>query len=84
MSPLWEHGEARFFVTETGSFGIAKNGLRAGDAVCVFAGGKVLFLLREYRDGHRLIGCAYVHGQMDGEAANLLDDPSTSRKFKIF
>jgi hypothetical protein len=68
-----------FFITTSGYIGIGPSDLRQGDNVCVFGGGRVPFAIRsqdslplegpnaEIRKYH-LIGDAYVHGIMRGEA----------------
>jgi hypothetical protein len=68
-----------FFITKGGYMGIGPSDLRQGDNVCVFGGGRVPFVIRsqdsppleglnaESRKYH-LIGDAYVHGIMRGEA----------------
>jgi hypothetical protein len=66
-----------FFITKSGYLGIGPPGTQLGDQVWIFHGGKVPFVMRsatEYGDsyGHDkllLVGDAYVHGIMDGEAA---------------
>ncbi|KAJ4310661.1 hypothetical protein N0V94_008334 [Neodidymelliopsis sp. IMI 364377] len=64
-----------FFVTKSGYMGIGPERTRAGDQVWVFHGGNVPFVMRkvgkeEEGDGPllKLVGDAYVHGIMDGEA----------------
>ena len=42
---------------------------RSGDYICIFAGAPCPFVVRERPEGdYILIGSAYVHGMMDGEA----------------
>ncbi|KAF2454933.1 heterokaryon incompatibility protein-domain-containing protein [Lineolata rhizophorae] len=68
-------GGRRFFLTSKGYMGVGPPTLRDGDRVCVLYGGIVPFLLR-LRDGHwKLVGEAYVHGLMDGEAVDSLGQP---------
>ncbi|KAM5353828.1 hypothetical protein ACJ41O_000478 [Fusarium nematophilum] len=70
----------RFFVTKKGYMGIAHPGARAGDAVALFSGGRVPFIVRgvsgnsEAREYYRIVGEAYVHGVMDGELLDLLSE----------
>ncbi|KAJ9161929.1 HET-domain-containing protein [Coniochaeta hoffmannii] len=69
-------------VTEEGRLGLASHCSRQGDVCCVFDGGSVPFLLRPFH-GHdkgvqttgdyKLVGEAYVHGVMQGEAVGLLE-----------
>lgn len=63
-----------FFITKSGYIGIGPLSTRAGDRVWVFKGGNVPFVMRNFDDDQGLcpkqclIGDAYVHGIMDGEA----------------
>jgi hypothetical protein len=65
-----------FFITKMGYIGMGPPRTRPGDQIWVFYGGRVPFIMRrnnlhglqfEFR-GLRLVGDAYVHGIMDGEA----------------
>jgi Heterokaryon incompatibility protein (HET) len=59
------------FVTSSGYLGLASEGVKAGDSVTLLMGGDVPFLLRRRsrKPTHfRLVGEAYVHGIMYGEA----------------
>ncbi|MCJ1257316.1 hypothetical protein MMC24_005141 [Lignoscripta atroalba] len=77
-----------FFLTSRGYMGLGPVEMESGDVVCVLKGGKMPFVLRELDDEvcegcegcggteracHRLVGFAYVHGIMDGEAMRLLE-----------
>lgn len=67
-------GLRRLFVTEKGYVGLGADSVQTGDKVFVFPGGLVPFVLRTSIEGsYRLVGEAYVHGIMRGEA---LKDPS--------
>ena len=67
-------GSRRLFVTEKGYIGLGAKSVQTGDKVFVFPGGLVPFVLRTSKEGYyRLVGEAYVHGIMRGEA---LKDPS--------
>lgn len=63
--------ERRLFRTKKGYLGLGAHGLAKGDKVYILAGGAVPLILRPRPTGDRyeLIGDAYVHGVMDGEAA---------------
>jgi hypothetical protein len=70
-------GQRRFAVTERKYMGIVPNGSKAGDIVCVLFGTKVPFILRactapgqQYK--YQLVGEAYIHGMMDGQALDLI------------
>lgn len=69
-------GQRRFAVTERKYMGIVPNGSKAGDIVCVLFGTKVPFILREcpapgQQCKYQLVGEAYIHGMMDGQALDL-------------
>ncbi|KAF2113044.1 hypothetical protein BDV96DRAFT_601829 [Lophiotrema nucula] len=57
--------------THDNLLGLGPKSTQVGDQVWVLPGAKVPFVLRPFGEGgkkHRLIGEAYVHGFMDGEA----------------
>lgn len=57
-----------FCVTEDGMLGWVPQGARKADRICIFAGAKAPFIVREKGDGsYRLVGSAYIHGIMYGE-----------------
>ena len=58
----------RFFVTAQGRMGLGPRTMNEGDVVTVLFGGKWPFLLRDHQSHHHLVGAAYVHGVMYGEA----------------
>ncbi|KAH7408816.1 heterokaryon incompatibility protein-domain-containing protein [Phaeosphaeria sp. MPI-PUGE-AT-0046c] len=64
-----------FFITGKGYLGVGPPRTRAGDDVWILHGGRVPFILRTLEAGteanskrRTLVGDAYVHGIMDGEA----------------
>jgi len=61
----------RFFVTGAGRLGIGPRCMQPGDVIVVLRGGSKPFILRKKSDGYWLLGEAYVHGIMDGEAVQL-------------
>ncbi|KAF1996530.1 HET-domain-containing protein [Amniculicola lignicola CBS 123094] len=65
----------RFAVTERGYFALVPRGAKAGDAVCVFEGGYVPFIVRLTGSGsdYELVGESYVHGIMQGQAMSMSD-----------
>ncbi|SPJ71724.1 uncharacterized protein FTOL_01452 [Fusarium torulosum] len=87
----------RFFISKNGFIGFAPLNAEVGDMICVFAGGKVPFVVRaledsklKRKDSHEpgshcvLLGDAYVHGLMDGEAVKTLEeDFKQLRTFKL-
>jgi hypothetical protein len=60
-----------FFRTKTGHFGLGPTSLEIMDEVWLLKGGRTPFVLRKRADNndYHLIGEAYVHGLMYGEAA---------------
>ncbi|KAL7781173.1 heterokaryon incompatibility domain-containing protein [Trichoderma afarasin] len=73
----WAAHNRRVFRTKTGYYGLAHRLIREGDVCCVFPGLRVPFVLRPVRrDGggpaYKLVGDAYVHGVMRGEAMMML------------
>jgi hypothetical protein len=67
----------RLFTTEGGYLGVANNGIRKGDRVCLIYGAPVPFILRGPVPSHseytiyNLVCDAYVHGVMYGETSNI-------------
>ncbi|KAE8381526.1 heterokaryon incompatibility protein-domain-containing protein [Aspergillus bertholletiae] len=55
------------FRTTKGYIGLSHPNTKSGDKVVVLLGAAVPMVLREYAEGHILIGQSYVHGIMDGE-----------------
>lgn len=75
---LYRHNGRRPFVTEGGRLGLGPGKMRDGDIVVVVCGAEVPLVLRPVQeegmaeDGlFELVGEAYVHGIMDGEAMRL-------------
>ncbi|KAH8594437.1 heterokaryon incompatibility protein-domain-containing protein [Bisporella sp. PMI_857] len=62
--------DCRFFITQQGYIGRGPPSLQQGDQVCVLFGGRVPFILRKDKEVEefQLVGEAYVHGIMKGEA----------------
>lgn len=69
----------RFAITQRGYFALVPRGTREGDEIVVLENACVPFVVREaYYDqgtcqGYELLGEAYVHGIMKGEAMNMPD-----------
>lgn len=57
-----------FALTKGGYMGLVPHTAEPGDAVCIFLGGQTTFILRAVNDHWILVGEAYIHGLMDGEA----------------
>ena len=58
----------KFFTTNKCAIGLGPQSMRAGDIVCILSGGRVPFILRAEGSEFRLVGEAYVHGLMEGQA----------------
>lgn len=62
----------RFLVTASGYIGYVPNETNRGDTICILYGMDVPVVLRRNQNGtYELIGPCYVHGVMEGE---LMDD----------
>lgn len=71
-----------FTVSENGLYCMLKRGARPGDLLAVLDGGKVPVILRaadEDSSRLRVVGTAYVHGFMDGEARLAADEGRLTR-----
>jgi hypothetical protein len=81
---FWERlGNGRFFFTARGYVGIAPDRARLGDRIAVVQGGAVPFVLRPgkhqgFASVYSLVGEAYVHGIMYGEALGFGDTKTES------
>jgi hypothetical protein len=78
----------RYFSTRNGRVGLAPNNLKPGDEICVFPGARTAHIVRfNWNTGRRvprktsgrLIGDAYVHGLMYGEALSMGLQPEVIR-----
>ncbi|KAN0090561.1 HET domain containing protein [Hyaloscypha variabilis] len=58
----------RLFTTVAGNVGLGGNLCRPGDLICILLGCSTPIVLRPKQLAFQLIGEAYVHGSMDGEA----------------
>jgi len=65
----WTLNGRTLFKTTKGYLGWTFRKVLPGDKVCVLLGCSLATILREQPNGqHLFVGCAYVHGIMDGEA----------------
>lgn len=62
--------ERSLFYTESGLWGVGPDSIDEdqGDVVCILCGSPMPIILRPKGDGYKVIGEAYVHGIMYGEA----------------
>jgi hypothetical protein len=58
----------RLIVTQKQYLGLTSEHVEAGDMIAILMGGQLPFVLREVHNHYILIGEAYIHGIMDGEA----------------
>ncbi|KAI1328445.1 heterokaryon incompatibility protein-domain-containing protein [Xylariaceae sp. FL0255] len=74
------------FQTTKGYIGVGHPNMRCGDKVAVIFGSAVPVILREYAEGHMLIGQSYVHGIMDGEIIRhrMEHSAGTEEDFEMF
>ena len=63
----------RLFRTEKGYIGLAPRFADVGDKIAILQGGRVAYALRPLGGRWRLMGDAYIHGFMHGEAARDCD-----------
>ena len=71
------------FSTEGGFIGLGPPHCNPGDRVCILFGGEVPFVLRPVGGCYQLVGDAYVHGIMEGEALNMPGFKGTKGCFEI-
>lgn len=70
-----------FFTTLGGYMGSAFHTIQEGDTVAVFAGARHPMIIRPVGEYYHLVGPAYIHGIMYGEAWP--EDESTMQKFTL-
>jgi hypothetical protein len=72
------HVDRALFLTEKGYIGLGPDRCKAGDVVAVLAGVDVPFVLESRavskKDAFYLVGEAYVHGAMHGEAVRSIEE----------
>lgn len=61
----------RFFRTDYGFVGIGTDNIENGDLVSIVFGADMPLVLRPFGTFHELVGAAYVHGVMRGEATSI-------------
>ncbi|KAK3339883.1 hypothetical protein B0T25DRAFT_586421 [Lasiosphaeria hispida] len=75
-----------FAVTAKGYLGVVPGGTEVGDAICVFPGGGVPFLLRKKSESssrhYSLIRECYIHGIMFGED-KLFENAAAAETFSL-
>ena len=57
-----------FLISERKRMGLCPRGTVIGDLICIVLGSEVPLVLRPSAEEYLLVGAAYVHGIMDGEA----------------
>ncbi|OJI97959.1 hypothetical protein ASPVEDRAFT_37415 [Aspergillus versicolor CBS 583.65] len=73
-----------FFRTAKGSIGVGHPNIQPGDQIAVLLGAPVPIVLRQYEEGHIVIGQSYVHGIMDGEVIEMERECGRGRKKEDF
>lgn len=58
----------RFFLSQSGHFGLAPPNAKRGDQIAVLFGAETPFVLRRAALGFQVVGESYTHGYMHGEA----------------
>lgn len=53
-------------------------GVKEGDELVILSGGRVPFVVRAEGGNYKLVGAAFVHGMMDGEAFEMEDSGSSA------
>ena len=73
-------------VTEKGYLGMVPETAIVGDIICIFLGGQVLYTLRYSgkRDEFEYIGETYLHGLMDGEVMEWVENPGIPTRVETF
>ena len=61
-------GGRRIATTDNGYLGLVDEGVRRGDQLCIFLGGRMPVILRQIGDYYHYICECYVHGLMFGAA----------------
>ncbi|KAK2754413.1 hypothetical protein FQN54_007057 [Arachnomyces sp. PD_36] len=72
--------DRRLFVSSNGEFGLAPEETEVGDVVCVPLGCPLPMILWHSREGHTVVGEAYVDGWMYGKALDLLHENAINAK----
>ncbi|KAK5697086.1 hypothetical protein LTR17_024027 [Elasticomyces elasticus] len=81
---VWVWADNQLFQTTSGRIGIGRGIVTPGDALVVFYGGQVPFVLRPSGVHHQYICDAYCHGIMNGEAIKQQQaEGTTSQVFRL-
>ena len=70
----------RLATTNDGYIGLVRKDVKVGDMVFVLRGGEVLYVLRPRETCYSFVGECYIHGLMDGEAMEWLNDSRAAFK----
>ena len=76
--------DQRFFITRNGRIGIGPRDLKEDDLLVVFWGADMPVVLREKQGCQQLLGAAYVHGVMDGEAFESVTEDNIQDRSEVF
>jgi hypothetical protein len=70
---VWDSFRRQLITTKQGYVGLGHAQAKVGDTVCLLSGCSVPVILRLCDGGYRVVGEAYIHGIMDGEAWEFSD-----------
>lgn len=76
--------DQRFFITRNGRMGIGPRELQEHDLLVVFWGADMPVVVRDIEGYQRLLGAAYVHGVMDGEAFESVTEDNLQDRSELF
>jgi hypothetical protein len=74
-------GNWNFFISPEGYVGLAHCRAQHSDQICILPGASVPFILRREGEHYLLVGEAYVHGLMKGEAIELLKNEKVEFRY---
>lgn len=62
--------DRKVFISQSGFLGVGTKSVEVGDIITVIMGMAVMFVLRPFQDGYRIVGFANVSGLMDWDVWN--------------
>lgn len=81
------HVDRALFITEKGFIGLGPGRCKAGDVVAVLAGADVPFVMESRaaskKNAYCIVGEAYVHGAMHGEAVRSIEEGKEAWKYIV-
>jgi hypothetical protein len=72
----------RLFTTANGRIGAGSEDIRPADQVCMLYSGREMYVLRKHpeRETYTFVCDAYIHGLMQGESFDLMDQGEATEK----